>query len=125
MILKELLKGVTYTELKGCAEREISGLTYDSRTVSEGYCFFAVSGTVVDGHNFIAKAIESGAKAVVCERIPEEVADLDCTFVVVEDSNLAMGVIASNSVPTKKVIKGKGRAILLVLWCGSFLPLLL
>ena len=96
MILKELLKGVTYTELKGCAEREISGLTYDSRTVSEGYCFFAVSGTVVDGHNFIAKAIESGAKAVVCERIPEEVAEKECSFVVVEDTNLAMGVIASN-----------------------------
>ena len=96
MILKELLKGVTYTELKGGAEREISGLTYDSRTVSEGYCFFAVSGTVVDGHNFIAKAIEGGAAAVVCEHIPEEVAEKDCSFVVVENSNLAMGTIASN-----------------------------
>ena len=96
MILKELLKGVTYTELKGSNECEISGLTYDSRTVSKGYCFFAVSGTVVDGHNFIAKAIEGGAAAVVCERIPEEVAELECNFVVVEDSNLAMGTIASN-----------------------------
>ena len=96
MILKELLNGVTYTELKGSNECEISGLTYDSRTVSEGYCFFAVSGTVVDGHNFIAKAIEGGAAAVVCERIPEEVAELECNFVVVEDSNLAMGTIASN-----------------------------
>ena len=96
MILKELLKGVTYTELKGGAEREISGLTYDSRTASEGYCFFAVSGTVVDGHNFIAKAIEGGATAVVCEHIPEEVADKECSFVVVEDTNPAMGTIASN-----------------------------
>ena len=96
MILKELLKGVTYTELKGSNECEISGLTYDSRTMSEDYCFFAVSGTVVDGHNFIAKAIEGGAAAVVCERIPEEVAELECNFVVVEDSNLAMGTIASN-----------------------------
>ena len=96
MILDELLRGVTYTELKGSAEIEISGLTYDSRTASAGSCFFAVSGTVVDGHNFIAKAVEGGAAAVVCERIPEEVAALDCTFVVVEDSNLAMGIIASN-----------------------------
>ena len=96
MILKDLLRGVTYTELKGCAEIEISGLTYDSRTASEGSCFFAVSGTVVDGHNYIAKAVEGGATAVICERIPEEVAALDCTFVVVKDSNLAMGVIASN-----------------------------
>ena len=96
MILNELLKGVTYTELKGCAEIEISGLTYDSRTADKDSCFFAVSGTVVDGHNYIAKAVEGGATAVVCERIPEEVAALDCTFVVVEDSNLAMGTIASN-----------------------------
>ena len=96
MILSELLRGVTYTELKGDAEIEISKLTYDSRTASEDSCFFAVSGTVVDGHNFIAKAVENGAKAVVCERIPEEVAELECSFVVVEDSNLAMGTIASN-----------------------------
>ena len=96
MILKELLKGVTYIEKIGSSEIEISGLTYDSRTAGKEYCFFAVAGTVVDGHNFIAKAVEGGAKAVICQHIPDEVADLDCTFVVVEDSNLAMGIIASN-----------------------------
>lgn len=96
MILKELLRGVTYTEKRGSADIEIAGLTYDSRTVSEGYCFFAVAGTVVDGHNFIAKAVESGAKAVICQHIPDEVAECDCTFVVVEDTNAAMGTIASN-----------------------------
>ena len=96
MRLKELLKGVTYSEKKGSAEIEISGLTYDSRTVSEGGCFFAVAGTAVDGHNFIAKAIESGAKAVICQYIPDEVEDAGCTFIVVEDTNVAMGIIASN-----------------------------
>ena len=96
MILKELLRGVTYTEKRGNADIEIAGLTYDSRTVSEGYCFFAVAGTVVDGHNFIAKAVESGAKAVICQHIPDDVAECDCTFVVVEDTNAAMGTIASN-----------------------------
>ena len=96
MILKELLKGVTYAELKGCAESDVSGLTYDSRTVNSGCCFFAVAGTVVDGHNFIGKAIEGGASVIVCEHIPEEMAENDATFVVVEDTNLAMGTIASN-----------------------------
>ena len=96
MTLKELLRGVTYIRLEGSADIEISALTYDSRTVVEGSCFFAVAGTAVDGHNFIAKAIESGAKAVVCQHIPTEVADADCTFVVVEDTNLTMGTIASN-----------------------------
>ena len=96
MTLKELLRGVTYIRLEGSADIEISALTYDSRTVVEGSCFFAVAGTAVDGHNFIAKAIEGGAVAVVCQHIPTEVADADCTFVVVEDTNLAMGTIASN-----------------------------
>ena len=96
MILKELLKGATYSALSGSGEVEVAGLTYDSRTVSKGNCFFAVAGTAVDGHNFIAKAIEGGAVAVVCQHIPTEVADADCTFVVVEDTNVAMGVIASN-----------------------------
>ena len=96
MTLKELLRGVTYIRLEGSADIEISALTYDSRTVTEGSCFFAVAGTAVDGHNFIAKAIEGGAVAVVCQHIPTEVADADYTFVVVEDTNLAMGTIASN-----------------------------
>jgi len=95
MILKELLRGVTYSALSGSGEVDVAGLTYDSRTVSEGSCFFAVAGTAVDGHNFIAKAIEGGAVAVVCQHIPTEVADAGCTFVVVEDTNVAMGAIAS------------------------------
>ena len=96
MTLTELLKGVTYAEKRGSDEIEISGLTYDSRTASNGYCFFAVAGTVVDGHDYIRKAIDGGVKAVICQYIPVEVAELNCTFVVVEDTNLAMGIIASN-----------------------------
>ena len=96
MILNELLKGVANAKLVGSAEIDIVALTYDSRTVSEGCCFFAVSGTAVDGHNFIGKAIEGGTKAIVCQYIPEEVKDSNCTFVVVEDTNAAMGIIASN-----------------------------
>ena len=96
MILSELLRGVTYKSRSGSDSIEINGLTYDSRTVSEGYCFFAVAGTAVDGHNFISKAIEGGASAIICQHIPEEVSGADATFIVVEDTNLAMGTIAAN-----------------------------
>ena len=96
MILSELLKGVTYKSRVGSGSVEVVGLSYDSRNVGVGYCFFAVAGTAVDGHDFIAKAIEGGAKSIVCQYIPEEVADQDVTFVVVEDTNTAMGIIASN-----------------------------
>lgn len=96
MILSELLRGVTYKELKGDRNIDVVALTYDSRAVGEGYCFFAVAGTAVDGHNFIGKAVEAGARTVICQHIPAEVAECDCTFVVVEDTNTAMGVMASN-----------------------------
>ena len=96
MILSDLIKGVKYTSLLGCCDVDIASLTYDSRQVEVGSCFFAVAGTVVDGHNFIASAVERGAGVVVCEHIPDEVKGADCTFVVVEDTNLAMGDMASN-----------------------------
>lgn len=95
MRLSKIVEGVEILSISGSVDVEVVGLTYDSRTVGEGSCFFAVAGTAVDGHNFIAKAIEGGAVAVVCQYIPEEVADADCTFVVVEDTNVAMGAIAS------------------------------
>ena len=95
MRLLKIIEGVEILSILGSVDVEVVGLTYDSRTVGEGSCFFAVAGTVVDGHNFIAKAIEGGAVAVVCQYVPAEVADADCTFVVVEDTNVAMGAIAS------------------------------
>ncbi|MBR3678376.1 MAG: UDP-N-acetylmuramoyl-L-alanyl-D-glutamate--2,6-diaminopimelate ligase [Alistipes sp.] len=96
MTLSDIIKGVAHIAIEGREDVEVANLTYDSRQVSAGSCFFAVEGTVVDGHNFIAKAIASGAAAVVCQHIPDEVKGTDCTFVVVEDTNVAMGAIASN-----------------------------
>ena len=49
---------------------EIRALEYDSRKVEAGDCFFAVVGTASDGHNYIASAIERGARAIVCQRLP-------------------------------------------------------
>ena len=94
MIVSELLRGVPCKEVVGDKTVDIVSLTFDSRAVSEGSCFFAVEGTVVDGHNFIAGAVESGAKMVVCQHIPSQIEGV--TFVVVEDTNAAMGIIASN-----------------------------
>lgn len=96
MILSKLIDKVDICSVSGDMEAEVVSLTYDSRSACEGCCFFAVAGTVVDGHNYIAGAIERGAKVVVCQHIPEEVKERDCTFVVVADSNIAMGDMASN-----------------------------
>ncbi|MEE1168780.1 MAG: Mur ligase family protein, partial [Alistipes sp.] len=73
---------------------DITGLEYDSRKVEAGNCFFAVVGSASDGHNFIASAIERGARAIVCQRMPEVVND-DVAYILVEDSNIAMAAMAA------------------------------
>ncbi|QZT36283.1 UDP-N-acetylmuramoyl-L-alanyl-D-glutamate--2,6-diaminopimelate ligase [Halosquirtibacter xylanolyticus] len=72
----------------------IEQLTQDSRAVAQGSMFIAVKGTVVDGHQYIATAIESGATAIVCEVIPEEV-DPRVVWIRVSHSMAAVGLLAS------------------------------
>ena len=73
---------------------DITGLEYDSRKVEAGNCFFAVVGTASDGHNYIASAIERGARAIVCQRMPEEL-NAEVAYILVEDSNIAMAAMAA------------------------------
>ena len=73
---------------------EIAGLEYDSRKVSAGDCFFAVVGTASDGHDYIASAIERGARAIVCQRLPEQMS-ADVAYILVQDSNIAMAAMAA------------------------------
>ena len=92
--LSDLLKQIKPLEVVGSCEREVRALSFDSREVGEGYCFFAVRGTQVDGHNFIAKASDAGASVVVCETLPEALNE-QVSYVVVEDSTAAMADIAA------------------------------
>lgn len=77
------------------ADCEVSGLCFDSRAVKPGDVFVATRGTAVDGHDFIAKAVEQGAVAVVCETLPENRAE-GVVYVQTADSAEALGVMASN-----------------------------
>ena len=94
MKLKDILKGIE-CRLQGSAEVEVKDLQFDSRKVTVGTLFVAQVGTKVDGHDFIAKAVASGAVAVLCQRIPEEVSD-GVTYVVVDNSDRALGEAAAN-----------------------------
>ena len=72
MRLKELLKDIPVVDIIGSDEVEITGVNIDSRRIKEGHFFVAMKGTQVDGHKFIPKAIELGAKAVLCEDMPAD-----------------------------------------------------
>jgi UDP-N-acetylmuramoyl-L-alanyl-D-glutamate--2,6-diaminopimelate ligase len=83
---------------------EIKGICFDSRKVKPGFLFIAVKGTQSDGHEYITKAIDSGAVAVVCETLPPQV-NGNCTFITVRNSSEALGIIASNYAgkPSEKI----------------------
>ena len=93
--LSELLDNVRVIEIENSSNPYISGLEYDSRRVEQGSCFFAVVGGANDGHNYIDSAIERGAKAIICQQMPELQRE-GVAYVVVEDSNIAMAAIAAS-----------------------------
>ena len=92
--LSELLQHIPFTEAVGSLEVSIEELTYDSRAVRPGSCFFAIAGTQVDGHRFIASAIEQGAVAVVCQHLPEQ-QPTGVTFVQVAQTEPVMAEMAA------------------------------
>lgn len=94
MKLSALLSSCKILELVGNTEQDITGICFDSRKVSTSSMFIATVGTVVDGHQFIASAIEKGASVIVCEKLPEQLV-ATITYVVVENSSRAMGLIAA------------------------------
>lgn len=81
-------------DLKGSTDIGIHALHFDSRKVVPGSLFFAVKGTVSNGHQYIEQAIEKGATAVVCENYPESRIE-NVTYLKVGDSAESMGRIAS------------------------------
>jgi UDP-N-acetylmuramoyl-L-alanyl-D-glutamate--2,6-diaminopimelate ligase len=70
--LNDLLSGIELLESRGNMSVLIGGIQFDSRQVKPGDLFVAVRGSHVDGHQYISKAIDLGAVAVVCEAIPED-----------------------------------------------------
>lgn len=94
MKLKDIIKGID-CEVRGNAEVEVKDLQFDSRKVTAGTLFVAQPGTKVDGHDFIGKAVDAGAIAVVCEHVPAGIPQ-GVIFVVMKDSSKALGEMAAN-----------------------------
>ena len=94
MRLNELLKNVETLNIIGDVDVDITGVNIDSRRIEKGHLFVAIPGTVTDGHKFIPKAIELGATAVLCEKIPEEQTP-EVTYVQVTSTEDAVGKAAT------------------------------
>lgn len=94
-LLKDILFRSRIQNVVGSTNVALETVTMDSRAVKPFSLFVAVSGTQVDGHVFIDKAINSGAIAIVCEKLPENLLST-VTYVQVQNSAEALGYIASN-----------------------------
>src|SRR5438128_1523328 len=98
MRLRECADALDGVRMQGSLDREITGLTDDSRRVSPGGLFVAVKGTQSDGHRFLAQAVAAGAGAIVVEKgqvSAETLASLGVPVIQVGDSRRALGLLAS------------------------------
>lgn len=94
-LLQDILYHVGLVQVIGATNNSIDAIGFDSRKAKDFSLFVALGGTVSDGHDFIAQAIGNGATAVICESIPEKRQD-HVTYVEVENSHEALGIVASN-----------------------------
>lgn len=95
MVINELFKDVEYKILQKISD-EIKGedLEFDSRKIKQGDVFIALEGSIVDGHTFISKAIENGAKTILVEKDVDKVEGIN--YFLVDGLREKMGIIASN-----------------------------
>ncbi len=92
--MKEIFKDIDYRIINEVSLDGLGEVEYDSRKIEDDGIFIALTGSSVDGHDYIEKAIQNGAKLIICERelsVPKEVG-----LVIVEDLRKHLGIIASN-----------------------------
>ncbi len=92
--VNQLLDGLEVVRIDGNASLEIESICYDSRKCTPGSLFIAVNGTDANGHDFIGKALEAGASAVLYQE--GDLAIEGVTTVKVTDSRKALALVADN-----------------------------
>lgn len=93
--LNDILYKVTINAVVGSTSVTVNKIEFDSRKVESNDVFIALVGTISDGHDYISKAINDGAKAIICQVIPNNLVD-NVTYIEVENSNKALAFMAAN-----------------------------
>jgi len=92
-ILQDILYKVHLLEVVGVTDIAVSSIAIDSRKVIKGTAFVAIKGVAQDGHDYISKAIELGAKVIVCENMPALLSD-GLTYIKVANTQEAVAYMA-------------------------------
>ncbi|HBK82050.1 MAG TPA: UDP-N-acetylmuramoyl-L-alanyl-D-glutamate--2,6-diaminopimelate ligase [Flavobacterium sp.] len=93
--LKDILYKVAIDAVIGSTELFINSIHFDSRKISFNDVFVAINGTVSNGHDYIEKAINQGAVAVICEEFPDKIVN-GVAYIKVKDTNGALANLANN-----------------------------
>lgn len=93
MKLSEMTSQLRQARVEGSVDREVTGLSFDSRRVMPGHVFVALSGQKTDGNRFVEQAWEKGAVAVVVEKAP--VPPVRSTVVIVPDAREALALMSA------------------------------
>lgn len=99
MKLRTILNGLEELKAKGNLDEEITSIAYDSRKVKEDGVFVAIKGFNVNGHDYIAQAVQKGVKAVVVqdgEKIKKSDFNEDTVIVVAPDTRIALAKMSAN-----------------------------
>lgn len=94
MKLIKILSGIKYEVVKGDIEIEVNNIFYDSRKVGKEDAFICLVGASVDGHDYIEKAIESGANTIIVQK--DINIDSDVTVIKLEDTRKSLSRLAIN-----------------------------
>lgn len=78
----------------GGTECDFEYVCTDSREADDKTLFVATRGERVDGHNYIASAIDKGCRCIICEYVPDALGDRRGMFVKVKDSVAAFALVA-------------------------------
>ena len=90
--LKDIIKTISPIQIIGNIDIPIESIENNSKNVQDNSLFAAIKGITVDGHTFINSAIQNGATAIVCEKLPETLHP-STTYILVNDSAEALGNI--------------------------------
>jgi len=93
--IEKILENIDYKILNFGEEVKYTGMEYDSRKIIEGNIFVALDGSVVDGHDYIEKAILLGAKCILVSK-DVKILNEEITYILIENLRLHLGIIASN-----------------------------
>ncbi len=73
--LQDILYNVRLIAVTGITHMDVKDIHIDSRKITDGSVFVAITGVMSNGHDYIEAAIQKGATVIVCEVMPATLVD--------------------------------------------------